>query len=172
MTDKLTEYVIVLAYPSGLYANGHLPVLIVEKDKPEWQKGRYNLPGGKIEDGETPQEAALRELIEEAGGIQTSSSMPNLMGVIQGSWGKVHCLQVWADPTIPLTPQESETQNIFWKSWQEIKDDPRLIPNLRVIIPMMLMGCKGWSVFDEGPSWGKETHVIDIEIKNGWPMEG
>jgi len=30
-------------------------VVLIEKQKPEWQKGKYNAVGGKIEDGETPQ---------------------------------------------------------------------------------------------------------------------
>lgn len=175
------EYVVVLAFPilknplvdldAWKLASGNTSVLLVEKDKPEWQKGRFNLPGGKIEEGESPEQAALREIFEEAGPIVTSSAMPVLMGSIQGSWGKVYCLRVFADPSLPLTPQESETQKIFWGDWASIKDDPRLIPNLRVIIPMMMMGVKDWNIFDEGPSWGKDTHVIDIEVKNGWPKE-
>ena len=42
-------------------------VLLIEKKHPAWQAGRFNLPGGKIEDEETIHEAASRELLEETG---------------------------------------------------------------------------------------------------------
>lgn len=41
--------------------------LLILKSKPEWQKGKLNLVGGKIEPGETVQQAAKRELFEESG---------------------------------------------------------------------------------------------------------
>ena len=55
-------------------------VLLVEKQRPAWQVGRYNLPGGKIEEDETIHEAAIRELYEETG-IMTSES--HIMGTIE-----------------------------------------------------------------------------------------
>lgn len=42
-------------------------VALIEKLKPEWQKGKLNGVGGKVEAGETPQEAMAREFEEEAG---------------------------------------------------------------------------------------------------------
>lgn len=42
-------------------------VVLIEKNKPAWQKGKYNGIGGKIEEGETPGEAMRREFEEEAG---------------------------------------------------------------------------------------------------------
>lgn len=42
-------------------------VLLIEKNRPEWQKGYLNGPGGKIEPGETPVEAMQREFREETG---------------------------------------------------------------------------------------------------------
>jgi 8-oxo-dGTP pyrophosphatase MutT (NUDIX family) len=42
-------------------------VLLVHKDRPEWQKGRLNLIGGKLEEGEDAITAAVRELGEESG---------------------------------------------------------------------------------------------------------
>ncbi len=41
-------------------------VILIEKEKPEWQKGKYNAIGGKIEAGETPKAAMVREFYEEA----------------------------------------------------------------------------------------------------------
>lgn len=41
-------------------------VLLIKKNKPEWQKGRLNGIGGKIEEGETPLQAMVREAKEEA----------------------------------------------------------------------------------------------------------
>lgn len=43
-------------------------VLLVRKERPAWQHGRLNGIGGKIEPGETPLVAMLREWTEEVGG--------------------------------------------------------------------------------------------------------
>ena len=40
-------------------------VLLIEKLKPAWQAGRLNFPGGKIEPGESPLRAVVREMTEE-----------------------------------------------------------------------------------------------------------
>lgn len=48
-------------------------VVLIEKTKPEWQKGKYNFVGGKIEEGESPVECMVREFFEETG-VQTQIS--------------------------------------------------------------------------------------------------
>lgn len=40
-------------------------VLLVHKQKPDWQVGKLNGPGGKVEDGETPLQCVARECLEE-----------------------------------------------------------------------------------------------------------
>lgn len=42
-------------------------VSLIRKAKPEWQEGKLNGLGGKIEAGETPRQAMSREFFEEAG---------------------------------------------------------------------------------------------------------
>lgn len=42
-------------------------ILLIKKTKPEWQKGFLNGIGGKIEEGEWPEEAMIREFKEECG---------------------------------------------------------------------------------------------------------
>ena len=52
-------------YVAGfLYSYGH-ELLLINKLKPEWQKGKLNAIGGKIEQNETPHEAMIREFREE-----------------------------------------------------------------------------------------------------------
>ena len=41
-------------------------ILLINREKPSWM-GRWNGIGGRIEDGETPDECAKRELFEETG---------------------------------------------------------------------------------------------------------
>lgn len=50
-----------------IFGKTHNFVLLQRKAKPDWQKGRYNGVGGKIEDGETPEQAMTREGVEEVG---------------------------------------------------------------------------------------------------------
>jgi len=40
-------------------------IALIRKNRPDWQKGSYNLIGGKLERQETPQEAMAREFEEE-----------------------------------------------------------------------------------------------------------
>ena len=56
------------AYVIGfLFAPRYERVVLIEKRKPAWQAGLLNGVGGKIEPGETPEEAIARECAEECG---------------------------------------------------------------------------------------------------------
>jgi 8-oxo-dGTP diphosphatase len=41
--------------------------VLIQKNKPDWQRGLLNGVGGKIEPGEAPKKAMMREFEEEAG---------------------------------------------------------------------------------------------------------
>lgn len=61
-TGPSIGYVLVIARTCE---DGH--VVVVRKNRPAWQAGRFNFPGGKIERSESPLEAAAREMVEETG---------------------------------------------------------------------------------------------------------
>ena len=50
-----------------LFTPNHDRVWLIEKQKPDWQKGCLNGIGGEIEDDEEPVQCAVREIKEEAG---------------------------------------------------------------------------------------------------------
>lgn len=62
------------SYVVGFIFNHDLTrMVLVTKARPEWQKGRLNGVGGKIEDGESAVNAMVRETKEETG-LTTSAS--------------------------------------------------------------------------------------------------
>lgn len=70
MSASLTEkrYSFVLGF---MFNPSRDLVLLIEKDRPAWQAGKLNGVGGKLEDGEDPMVAMVREFREETG-IETS----------------------------------------------------------------------------------------------------
>lgn len=62
MNREPQHYVVGYAFRPDMGA-----VALIEKRKPAWQVGKLNGVGGKIEPGETPVEAMVREFKEEAG---------------------------------------------------------------------------------------------------------
>ncbi|MFC7305072.1 (deoxy)nucleoside triphosphate pyrophosphohydrolase [Streptomyces monticola] len=59
MTDR------ILVVGAALYADGRL--LAARRSAPAALAGRWELPGGKVEPGERPEQALVRELREELG---------------------------------------------------------------------------------------------------------
>lgn len=56
------DYVLGFAFNKDL-----THVALIKKIKPAWQNGLLNGIGGKIEDGESPEDALTREFLEETG---------------------------------------------------------------------------------------------------------
>ena len=53
-------------YTIGVYFDEKLEkIALILKKRPEWQKGKFNFPGGRIEENETPEECVAREFKEE-----------------------------------------------------------------------------------------------------------
>lgn len=65
-TDQRQQVGKTILYVAGfLFDEAHEHVVLLEKQKPLWMKGKLNGVGGKIEDGETPLQAMEREFEEE-----------------------------------------------------------------------------------------------------------
>lgn len=79
----MTKYVLGFAFNANMTS-----LALIEKQKPEWQKGLLNGIGGKIEEDESEYEAMQREFKEEAG-IDEENWFQFL--IMQGEDWIVHC---------------------------------------------------------------------------------
>lgn len=121
----------------GQYVAGFLfdetaeTVVLIKKEKPEWQKGKLNGVGGKIEADETPLEAMRREFLEETGvDIQDWVQYCTLGG---GDWA-VYFFYAHGDVEAVQTMTEEEVS--FYEV--DFLDQYPTIPNLQWLIPMAL----------------------------------
>lgn len=64
LTRKMSPQVYVTGF---LFGDDGSDVLLIRKTRPEWQAGKLNGIGGKVEDGECPASAMSREFAEETG---------------------------------------------------------------------------------------------------------
>ncbi len=123
----------VKAYVAGFYfshiLSEHL-VALVQKTKPEWQRGKLNAIGGKIEEGETPAEAMRREFKEETG-VDVPEWEPTV--TLKGEGWVVYFFRSFGDPTKCMTMEE-EPIGVF--NYLELPTN--VIPNLKWLVPLNL----------------------------------
>jgi 8-oxo-dGTP diphosphatase len=108
-------------------------VALIEKQKPEWQKGFLNGVGGKIEEGETPAEAMKREFLEETGG-QVDSWRE--FAYMNHSGNEVHFFVAKSES---ITIRSLTIEKVGWYNVDDIMAwEHNIIPNLFWLIPLAL----------------------------------
>lgn len=130
-------------YVAGfLFSADKKNVVLIRKNKPEWQKGKLNAVGGKVEDGEVPLAAMIREFKEETGVEITN--WHNFCMLTNPDW-EVSFFSAFSD-SIPGVKSMTDEQIVICDVLTTITSDAALfslgsssiIPNLRWLIPMAL----------------------------------
>ena len=150
----MQDYVVVFPVAMDL-VNKQEEVLVIKKQRPAWQKDKFNLLGGHVESGEDPIQTAVRELKEESGYLplqddEHQDKMPHtrLLGRIFGNWGNVYCFRINVYKYPQPERRAEEDEPVSWEKWNNIKENPSLIANLKIIIPLMMNEIHGWAIED------------------------
>ena len=112
-------------------------VLLAQRPEGKSLAGLWEFPGGKVEPGETPEHALIRELQEELG-IDTWASCLAPLTFASHSYEGFHLLMpLFACRKWNGIPQAREGQNLAWVEKSRLRDYPMppadipLIPILR-----------------------------------------
>lgn len=106
-------------------------VALIRKNKPDWQKGKLNGVGGKVEDFDENHLAAMsREFYEETGAL-VKDWQP--FAELSGNEAGIACYYASADVAITSTTDEQ----VGWYPIDKLSKLP-VIPNLRWLIPLAL----------------------------------
>lgn len=120
-------------YTVGFVFNSDLTqVALVTKTHPDWQKGKLNGIGGKIEDGESALACMVREIKEEAGFVSRESDWTHVLSMQRPNLyvefyacrhqGPATELRTMTDEQVAWYPVAALPQNV--------------VPNLRWILPL------------------------------------
>lgn len=149
-------------YVAGfLFDHGHRRVALIQKARPAWQRGRLNGIGGKVEMGETPLQAMVREFHEEAGdgdGIAWTERV-----VLHGPDWTVHFFSATShvDHLFSLRGQEDEPIRVVQTAAGHLPEE--VLPNLRWLIPLCMDGDVVRAVVSDStaPGQGQTQGVVN-----------
>ena len=114
-------------------------VYLIKKKRPEWQKGKLNGVGGKIEENETPLEAMVREFEEETG-IKTTEEQWRYFCYLteQGEDWEVFFFTTNLKKGAHLRRMNLEDECVYLIDWREyfFHNPEGLISNLQWLLPL------------------------------------
>lgn len=121
-------------YVAGfLFSDFGANVALVRKNRPEWQAGLLNAIGGKIEEGEKPDDAMVREFEEETG-VRIEDW--EYFAAITGGWGTVFFYRYFDTEAIKrVKTMEDEEINVYTPG-SSIAPPVGIVPNLQWLLPL------------------------------------
>lgn len=119
-------------------------VVLIRKNKPDWQKGKLNGVGGKVEIGENPEDAMAREWFEE-----THVNVPNLewrpFCQIKNGNDLIYFYSAYSTVLFTLPKMKEGEEQATWYEISTISNQPvdfnvtlQMISNLKYLIPLAL----------------------------------
>lgn len=127
----------MIKYVAGfLFSQDRTKVALIRKNKPEWQAGKLNGIGGKIENGESASDAMEREFKEEAGVFIPWYGW-DCFADIEGEDYKCYFFRCFSDDLFNVRTMEDEFVCIY--DVNDVNSFPH-IPNLSWLIPLALDG--------------------------------
>lgn len=119
-----------------LFRNRGREVLLIKKDHPQWQKGKYNGIGGHIQKDELSHPAIVREFLEEAGTYELWRIYCKLYN--DNFEMDIYFANFISGDNIPSSKTKEKIK------WFPVNKLPKnIIPNLPWLIPMALSFRKG-----------------------------
>jgi 8-oxo-dGTP pyrophosphatase MutT (NUDIX family) len=124
----------MIEYVVGFLYNG-THVVLIKKNRPEWQAGLYNGVGGHIEDFDgTPYDAMVREFKEEAG-VEVENWQHFL--TLQGHSAKIYFYAANDEGGLSKVVTKTD-EDVYAVRFRDIDDGFfETVPNLKWIIPLM-----------------------------------
>jgi 8-oxo-dGTP diphosphatase len=107
-------------------------VVLIRKLRPDWQEGLLNCVGGKVEPGEDPEMAVIREFREETG-VSIGGWKRFLDLKLKRDDGMLYCFYTIGNVD-KATTELDETVGVY--NVHEVMDRCDTIPNLRWLIQM------------------------------------
>jgi 8-oxo-dGTP diphosphatase len=107
----------MVEYVAGfLFDEQRQAVVLIQKNKPEEQAGKWNGVGGKIEEGELPTDAMRREFEEETGVDIPLASWQGFTTLTDGKTWAVHFYRAFApyDTVFSVRTVTDEVVQTFW----------------------------------------------------------
>lgn len=121
-------------YVVGFYFVEQGNVVLIRKNKPEWQAGKLNGVGGLVERNESPVDTMVREFREEAG-KQTNEKDWRFFAVLMLS----DCIVNFFSARGVFTGVTSVTdERVEFLNIDELSERNDILPNLRWLIPLAL----------------------------------
>ena len=109
-------------YTIGILLNQeYTRVLLIQKTKPAWQKGKFNFPGGHIEPGEHPAECVSREFKEETN-LDIPAREWSSIGDIENLTGDQYAVAIYASIYDPKKHGEVKSLTEEKALWFRISD--------------------------------------------------
>lgn len=122
--------------------NGVRRVLLIRKTKPEWQKGKLNGVGGKIEPLESSVAAMVREFREETG-IDTVGNDWKQFATVEGPGYRLYVFSFFADRSELYSAQNLTDEPVFVIDIDSLYERFDLLPNVPWLVAMALSFKRG-----------------------------
>jgi 8-oxo-dGTP diphosphatase len=127
-----------------LFDPGLRNVALIEKQKPEWQKGRFNGIGGKVEEGEAFDVAMSREFHEETGVLLPPEAWTKYVEMT-GADGRHFALHIFYAVDVALHDVRTmETERVILTSTKAVvQGEFKTIGNVPWLVAMALAVAEG-----------------------------